>query len=135
MAGELKLLHFCSVDSPSNPAFMKLVVKSNHTAASLQEAFTKLFPRLSLHLSKLPHAKGEGSPKAERALPESLLAEWMEVDEVTVELHPKMTVGELEAKLQEHGIFAQVFRKSGDLWLETTRTEGWTTERVNEESY
>lgn len=72
---------------------------------------------------------------AERALPESLLSEWLEADEVTIDLQPKMTVAELEAKLQDHGIFAQVFRKSGDLWLETTRTDGWTLERVNEESY
>lgn len=114
---------------------MKLVVKQNHTAASLQKAFNTLFPRLSLHLFKMPHEKGEGSPKSERALPESLLAEWLDTDEVTVELYPKMTVAELEAELQEHGIFAQVFRKSGDLWLETTRTDDWTLERVNEESY
>jgi hypothetical protein len=114
---------------------MKITVNANHTAASLQQAFNKLFPRLSLHLFKMPHEKGEGSPKAERALPESLLSEWLEVDEVTIELNPKMTVGELEARLQDYGIFAQVFRKSGDLWLETTRTDGWTLERVNEESY
>ncbi len=114
---------------------MKLSVKSSQTAESLQNEFNKLFPRLALHLFKMPHGAGEGSPKAEQALPESLLSEWIEADEVEIDLDPSMTVAQLEASLKEAGIFAQVFRKSGNLWLETTQTDGWTLERVNAESY
>ncbi len=114
---------------------MELHLKSNQTAESLQSAFNKLFPRLSLHLFKMPHGEGEGSPHSERALPSSLLSEWIGDAEFTIELDPQMTVAELEAKLTDSGIFAQVFRKSGDLWLETTRTDGWTLERVNSESF
>lgn len=114
---------------------MKLRVKATQTAQTLQNDFTKHFPRLSLQLFKMPHNAGEGSPKAERALPESLLSEWIDTDEVALEVNPEMTVAELEEQLKALGIFAQVFRKSGDLWLETTRTDGWTLERVNAESY
>ena len=83
----------------------------------------------------MPHGEGEGSPESERALPDSLLSEWIETDELIIELNPKMTVAELEKELLKHGIFAQVFRKSGDLWLETTQTDGWSLERVNSENY
>lgn len=114
---------------------MKLRVKASQTAESLQNHFSEHFPRLALHLFKMPHNEGEGSPKAERALPESLLSEWIDADEFEIDLDPAMTVAELEAQLKEKGIFAQVFRKSGDLWLETTRTDGWSLERVNAESY
>lgn len=83
----------------------------------------------------MPHREGEGSPLSERALPDSLLSEWIVEEEITLELSPQMTVAQLEAALLDHGIFAQVFRKSGDLWLETTQTDGWTLERVNDEKY
>jgi hypothetical protein len=114
---------------------MELTIKPHLTAASLQKQFSTLFPRLSLHLFKMPHGEGEGSPQSERALPDSLLSEWVGEDAFTLTVSPEMTVAELESLLRTHGIFAQVFRKSGELWLETTRTDGWSLERVNNESY
>ena len=44
-----------------------------------------------------------------------------------IELNDTMTVGQLEQIFRaEFGLSAQVSRKSGALWLETTMTDGWT---------
>jgi hypothetical protein len=44
-----------------------------------------------------------------------------------------MTVKELERKCEEVlGLSVQVYRKSGNLWLETTMTDNWTLNQQNE---
>ena len=45
-----------------------------------------------------------------------------------------MTVTDLEQNFSDvYGLSIQVFRKSGDVWLETTITDGWTLEKQNEQ--
>ena len=45
---------------------------------------------------------------------------------------PSMTVKELEKKCEEQfGIAVQVYRKFGNLWLETTMTNDWTMQQQN----
>ena len=51
----------------------------------------------------------------------------------TIEISDYMTVGELENIFRtEFGLFAQVSRKSGILWLETTMTDKWTLKQQND---
>lgn len=50
-----------------------------------------------------------------------------------IELSDLMTVGQLEEIFHtEFGLSAQVLRKSGIIWLETTMTDGWTLKQQNE---
>ena len=50
-----------------------------------------------------------------------------------IELNDAMTVGQLEKIFRtEFGLSAQVSRKSGALWLETTMTDGWTLKQQND---
>jgi hypothetical protein len=45
----------------------------------------------------------------------------------------EMKVKELEKRLKEQfGLNAQVFRHSGNLWLQTTITDDWTLEKQNQ---
>lgn len=49
-----------------------------------------------------------------------------------IELKTNMRVAELESLLKEKfGLNAQVLRRSGRLWLETTHTDNWTLEQQN----
>jgi len=44
-----------------------------------------------------------------------------------------MTVSDLESTFKEqYGLTAQVFRRSGNIWLETSITNGWTLKRQND---
>jgi hypothetical protein len=44
-----------------------------------------------------------------------------------------MKVGELEHAFNvKFGLSAQVFRKSGEIWLQTTTTDTWTLAKQNE---
>jgi hypothetical protein len=45
-----------------------------------------------------------------------------------------MTVQELERVFQDElGLYVQVFRKSGKVWLETTATDNWSLYKQNME--
>ena len=114
---------------------MKLILNPNDRVQELQRAFNDLFPRLALHLFEKPHAAGEGSPKRERVNADAELKQWIGGESRELELFDDMTVAQLEKTLRECGMFAQVFRQSGNLWLETTRTDQWTLHRVNNENY
>ena len=51
----------------------------------------------------------------------------------TIEINDFMKVGELEKIFSvEFGLSAQVSRKSGILWLETTMTDNWTLKQQND---
>lgn len=114
---------------------MKLTLKATDTAADLHTAFNAMFPRLALRVFEKQHQEGEGSPKAERVHADTPLTKWLGSGEHQLELRPEMTVAELESAIADLGLAVQVFRKSGDLWLETTRTDGWTLDRVNNENF
>ena len=49
-----------------------------------------------------------------------------------IDISPSMTVRELENECEKlFGICLQVYRRSGNLWLETTMTENWTISHQN----
>ena len=48
-------------------------------------------------------------------------------------IEPQMTVKELEKNFHdEFSLAVQVFRRSGNVWLETTMTDEWTLQHQNE---
>ena len=50
-----------------------------------------------------------------------------------IEIKDSTTVLELESILMDKfGLSAQVFRKSGNIWLETTMTDDWTLKQQND---
>jgi hypothetical protein len=58
----------------------------------------------------------------------------MKKSEGLLHISREMTVSQFEAKLyDDFGLSAQVFRKSGNVWLETSATDAWTLAQQNEE--
>ncbi|HEX4877014.1 MAG TPA: hypothetical protein VFV31_10110 [Chitinophagaceae bacterium] len=50
----------------------------------------------------------------------------------TIEFDEEMKVNELEKQFRDQfNLAVQVFRKSGNLWLETTMTDNWTLQQQN----
>lgn len=64
-----------------------------------------------------------------------LPAEIARPDMETTEIYfdPMMKVSELEALLSKVGLPAQVFRRSGNVWIETSLTNDWTLAQQNYE--
>lgn len=114
---------------------MKMHIQFDDTLEQVQRSFNAEFPYLKLEFFTRPHEKGKPTEKqfmvnAKRTVDSCN----PDLKEVTVSIPTAMTVQELERVFQEElGLFIQVFRRSGKVWLETTATDNWTLFKQNEE--
>lgn len=114
---------------------MKLHIDDSRLISEIQEDFNKAFPYLKIEFFKKPHEVGEASPRSEMLPDDSNLSKWRTVhNEGDLVVTADMKVEDVEKAFQEKfGVSAQVCRKSGDLWLETSATDSWTLKEQNEE--
>ncbi|MCF8278700.1 MAG: hypothetical protein K9J17_18380 [Flavobacteriales bacterium] len=114
---------------------MKLRIDNSKKISEVQEQFSAAFPYLKIEFFKKPHAAGEMSPMQEMVSSNADLKDWKTVDtEGVIEINGESTVRNIEKEFQEHyGMSAQVFRKSGEVWLETSVTDSWTLKEQNEQ--
>ena len=113
---------------------MKIQIEDSKTLEQVQEEFHQAYSHLKIQFFKKPHGVGEGSPKEDLLEPSKTIGEIRTThNEGTITFDNNTKVAELENAFQEnYGISAQVFRKSGAIWLETSKTDDWTLEKQNE---
>lgn len=110
------------------------------TLQELQAKFNDHFPYLKLEFFAEKHKAGEGSDKNQMIPSEwdatVKLSDIQPPDEVqNWEVTGEMTAAQLERDLEmEFGLNAQVFRKSGNTWLETTTSDNETLADLNARS-
>lgn len=114
---------------------MQLYIRKTGPLSDIQEEFSRYFPYLKIEFYRLPHTEKKLSPKNEkldRYTPVSRVVKW-ENDKV-IEFNEKMTVSQFEAMMDyEAGLFVQIARQSGRVWIETSYTDNWTLEEQNEQ--
>ena len=115
----------------SNEKMVGLVVDGQNKIGVVQQEFHKAFPFLKVEFFSRTHQTGRGS--ARRYLLHGEHSQNLSgVDSDDLAITADMTVAEVEQLFQQHfGMGAQIFRKSGNVWLETTVTDGWTLEEQN----
>lgn len=113
---------------------MKLTIDGTTRIGDIQHWFSKEFSFLKLEFFRTRHLPRNPSPKNEmRAAGEFALKGDLPL-EAQISIDDKCTVMEVENLfLTEAGLYVQVFRKSGSLWIETTLTDDWTLEQQNHE--
>ncbi|MBO9562290.1 MAG: hypothetical protein J7621_05920 [Niastella sp.] len=112
---------------------MNIFINSKSQISDIQRDFNGLFPYLKIELFKQKHGYQEASPRQAK-LPHYLyLSDLATQLPAQISVPESMTVQELEKMFEEQlGLHLQVFRKSGNLWLETTMTDGWTLKQQND---
>ncbi|MBK9257175.1 MAG: hypothetical protein IPM42_16990 [Saprospiraceae bacterium] len=110
-------------------------MKINHqtTIQDLFNYFTGVFPYLKVEVYKKAHQLHKGSPIADQ-LPHHLKLIDINPDLKTEELNIEadMKVSEFENMMAEKlNVNIQVFRKSNEIWLQTSVTDDWTLEKQN----
>jgi hypothetical protein len=114
---------------------MKLRIDDKRPISEIQDEFNAAFPYLKIEFFKKPHRAGEASPIGEMLSSDSDLGKWRtNHTEGELVFTKDSTVEEVESKFQEaFGLSVQVFRKSGNVWLETSATDSWTLAEQNEQ--
>ncbi len=110
-------------------------IEDHLTIKEIQKEFSSRFPFLKLEFFSKPHQHGKGSERKYMRAQDSVLKDLRRVhSEGHLHIEENMTVGELEDLFRDNfGLFVQVFRRSGRLWLETTATDNWTLKTQNEQ--
>lgn len=113
---------------------MKLEINADRLVKEVQTDFNQAFPFLKIEFFQKPHGVQQASNGKKMIAPATKFeALCKEPFCGNVEVYEDMTVAELEQNLRkEFGLSIQVFRKSGNIWLETTMTDNWTLRQQNE---
>ncbi|MCB9037060.1 MAG: hypothetical protein H6557_10615 [Lewinellaceae bacterium] len=110
-----------------------MVISDDKTFRDIQKEFNSKFPYLKLEFYSSRHSEGEGSPVQERIDPEQLLKTARKIhNEGNLQVRSNLKVSTLEQMFHDKfGLNVQVFRKSGNLWMQTTSTDHWTLAEQN----
>ena len=114
-----------------NPSVMRI---SDHKSLKvIKEEFHEAFPHLKLEFYAAPHDKNQGSPAQQQLPDDQSVGEVRTVHETgDFFFNGQFTVANFERQFADkYGLYAQVFRKSGNLWLQTSATDSWTLAEQN----
>ena len=106
-------------------------ITKTSTVTDIQKQFNAKFPLLSIRFYKVAHEDHEGSRKKDEVGEDLPLTELSpSLQEASIPLTSQLTVEALETMFEnEFGLHVQVFRKSGETWLQTSVTDHWTLEK------
>jgi hypothetical protein len=113
---------------------MKMFITEEFLVRSIQDEFHIRYPHLKLEFFRQPHGRYEGSRREERVHPDTHIDEIRDIHcAAWIDFGGYITVAELEDQFMHLlGLSAQVFRKSGSVWLETTETDDLTLGELEE---
>ncbi|OQP61012.1 hypothetical protein A3860_04630 [Niastella vici] len=114
---------------------MYLEINGDRLISDIQKDFCAVYPFLKIEFFKNGQVRRDRYPlnKLIPATQPVKNAWYSKKDNGQLDFNDAMTVTEFETALMEHfGLAAQVFRRSGNLWLETTITDYWTLKQQNE---
>ena len=113
---------------------MKLFIENGTLTEDLRKIFTNCYPFLKIELYKKQFANGLSTIKKAPLAPALNLAKFINAaKKITIDINKNVTVAELENQFEDIGLMAEVFRKSGNMWIETTLTNNWTLQQQNTE--
>lgn len=112
-----------------------LRIDSSQTISGVQKQFNDLYSFLRLEFFRQPPVSGAGNAKNKMITYDMKLRDIQNIVKAgEIKVSNQTLVSELENQFEkEFGLYVQVFRKSGKIWLETTATDNWTLEQQNEE--
>ena len=113
---------------------MRLDIVPSRLIKDLQKEFNDLFPFLKLEFFKNRNGSMPVYTMEEILPPNKKLEEGQAAISIgSIDITQEMKVKDLEKIFQEQFLLAvQVFRRSGNVWLETTMTDNWTLRQQNE---
>ena len=100
--------------------------------SEIKKVFNNQFPYLKIEFFKKKHKELQGSLKKDVIVDDFSIKAPNGANDIIIS--EDMLVSEFENQFAEKlKLSAQVFRKSGGSWLETTFTDSWTLKKQNDE--
>jgi len=114
---------------------MQLRIEYDTTIKDVQREFNAFYPYLKIEFFENSYPEDNPGQKSRRISGNKVVAEISKFNASgRIDMDGKRTVSQLENEFREaFGLPVQVFRKSGNLWIETTLTDNWTLDKQNSE--
>ena len=110
-----------------------MVINKENLISEIKNAFTENFPGLKIEFFKHSHSVNQMSKKEDWIdgdVKLSSLNSDLKSDELKFD--PKITAFEFEDHLNKaFGLNVQVYRRSNNIWLQTSSTDHWTLSEQN----
>lgn len=116
---------------------MEIVINDDRRISDIQQEFNECFPFLKIEFFTVGHNKNQLSANKNMIPGDRLLGSFRQVhNNGSIQLDASKTVFQVEDEFRHNfGLNAQIFRKSGSLWIETSLTDKWTLALQNSEGY
>ncbi len=114
---------------------MRLLINGERLVRDVQQEFTRVYPYLKIEFFRVNGLlKGKGVQQNQIKHDQQLrLAKGRDIEKGDLVIEDVMSVADLEkAFMKKFGLITQVFRKSGNIWLETTITDSWSLKQQND---
>jgi hypothetical protein len=113
---------------------MNLYIDDRSQVRSIQKQFNAYYPFLKLEFFK-NHTNEKNFSKAETFTSDEFIKNlFTKNKEGIINISEKRIVAEVENDFKnKFGLLAQIFRLSGNVWIETSLTDDWTLEKQNKE--
>jgi hypothetical protein len=115
-----------------NLFFMKLFLSSESTPRDINKEFQRLFPCLKMEFYRHKHQVGATSLFDCKISSRELLKDISDRVPGFINIDPMDTVAEVEQRFQiKFGLSVQIFRRAGEVWLETVETDNLCLQKQN----
>ena len=110
-----------------------MLITDEKTIGQIQDEFHKTFPGLKIHFYTTEHERYKGSKDEDMIAGDSLIGDIRQVHETKdFSIDPKASVARIEQLFHDvFGLNAQIYRRSKELWLQTSTTDDWSLEKQN----
>jgi hypothetical protein len=113
----------------------EIIIRREDRISEIQDQFNKYFSFLKIEFFRQAPVSGIGNSK------NKMIVDDLKMEQIkgftkggSIELNNNTIVSTLEKYFETNcGLYVQIFRKSGKVWLETTATDNWTLQQQNEE--
>jgi len=115
-------------------SIMKLFIEKESNAEEVKKIFATCYPYLKIELyKKLPGDNGMIAKREPLPLNVSMNQFIQKTGKSIINMDNEVTVAELENQFTNIGMIAEIFRKSGNVWVEASLTSNWTLRQQNME--
>lgn len=114
---------------------MVIVIKKDMQVKDLKKQFHAYYPQMKIEVFRTTHDVEGGNSKANLISNDVSLSELTGGLEGEVEFVGSISVAEFEQRFADgFHLNIQVFRKSGDVYIETTKTDDWSLDQEHKEA-
>ncbi len=126
-------MNLSALNSFTRKKNINMQISAKTTVQEVFDQFASQFQFLRLEFYQKAHESEHGSPAADQISHNTLLGRLNpQLEDQTFVVDGSMSVAEFENLMRDkYRLHVQIFRKSSELWLQTTATDHWSLDKQN----